>query len=207
MEGVLGTLEQGGKVAGSAIPGGHSEIMFARGNEMLIPPMPAGYNKAGFMKNLLWILVLVAGCGRSMGVLDTPPVCGNGLREALELCDGQDLGGQSCGSLGLGAGELSCREDCTVDTSRCGMMCGNGRVDGEEQCDGDELDGMTCETMGFIARITNHKTALKVQYKGTVDLDERLGLREPWWDAGLARWAGASRRNRKRFNCAPGPLA
>ena len=32
---------------------------------------------------------------------------------------------------------------------------------------------------------TNHKTALKVKYKGS--LDKHPGLREPWWGCEIAR--------------------
>jgi hypothetical protein len=64
-----------------------------------------------------------------------PAVCGNGVREGREQCDGADLGGETCPSLGLGPGTLTCLADCTFD--RLGCTCGNGTVDAStgEQCD------------------------------------------------------------------------
>jgi hypothetical protein len=44
------------------------------------------------------------------------PVCGNGIAESGEQCDGSDLGGQTCEGLG---GTLSCKADCTFNTSGC----------------------------------------------------------------------------------------
>jgi len=49
--------------------------------------------------------------------------CGNGYVEGSEVCDGTSLGGQSCQSLGLGGGTLSCKPDCTgFDTAGCGNI-------------------------------------------------------------------------------------
>jgi peroxiredoxin/uncharacterized membrane protein YphA (DoxX/SURF4 family) len=47
-------------------------------------------------------------------------VCGNGVREGAEQCDGGDLGGKTCVGLGLGAGTLACSPGCAFDTSGCG---------------------------------------------------------------------------------------
>ncbi len=48
-----------------------------------------------------------------------PALCGNGIRQPGEECDGNDLGGQTCVSLGYVGGTLSCKADCTFDTSGC----------------------------------------------------------------------------------------
>ncbi|NVB38870.1 hypothetical protein G6O69_13595 [Pseudenhygromyxa sp. WMMC2535] len=74
------------------------------------------------------------------------PVCGDGLAEGDEACDGEDLAGQTCVSLGYTLGELACRENCTLDQSGCYVdaVCGNGTREGNEECDGDDLDGLTC---------------------------------------------------------------
>ena len=57
-----------------------------------------------------------SGCCCTDGTPGCPacPVCGNGVREApYELCDGQDLGGETCWSQGhLPAGELLCSSSC-----------------------------------------------------------------------------------------------
>jgi subtilisin family serine protease len=56
------------------------------------------------------------------------PVCGNGIRESGEACDGSALGGQTCTGLGFGGGTLSCTASCTYDTSACtpGMCFATG---------------------------------------------------------------------------------
>lgn len=73
--------------------------------------------------------------------------CGNNDREADEVCDGTDLAGETCASLGLGTGDLGCLGDCTeYDTSGCESLCGNGDLDVGEQCDdGNTTDGDGCE--------------------------------------------------------------
>ncbi|MBU1511467.1 SBBP repeat-containing protein [Myxococcota bacterium] len=82
----------------------------------------------------------------SGGVAD----CGNGTIESPELCDGADLDGQTCTSIGFSGGTLACNGDCTLDTSDCsGQACGNGTVDLAEACDGENLDGQTCASIGY----------------------------------------------------------
>jgi hypothetical protein len=47
-------------------------------------------------------------------------ICGDGVRGELEACDGPDLSGATCHSLGYGHGSLACASDCrSFDTSRC----------------------------------------------------------------------------------------
>lgn len=46
-------------------------------------------------------------------------ICGDGAVSPPEQCDGSDLGGASCTSLGFDAGTLSCGTCCTYDTSQC----------------------------------------------------------------------------------------
>lgn len=79
-------------------------------------------------------------------------VCGNGIVEEGEACDGGKLNDQTCETLvGEGSrGTLYCKPDCrSFDTSECtaATTCGNGRIDGEEICDGTSLGGATCETV------------------------------------------------------------
>jgi hypothetical protein len=48
------------------------------------------------------------------------PDCGDGIVDPGEQCDGDDLQGFDCESLGLGGGVLTCDpEQCTLDTSMC----------------------------------------------------------------------------------------
>jgi hypothetical protein len=56
----------------------------------------------------------VSGCSSPL-----PAVCGNGVRESYESCDGADLGGQTCGAQFGGHGTLACTAGCGFDTSGC----------------------------------------------------------------------------------------
>ena len=51
----------------------------------------------------------------------TPTVCGDGVVEGNEVCDGSDLGGETCASQSCtGGGTLACLPDCSgFDTSAC----------------------------------------------------------------------------------------
>jgi trypsin-like peptidase len=49
--------------------------------------------------------------------------CGNGVRESGENCDGSDLAGQTCQSLGFGGGTLACTASCSFSTSGCTSAC------------------------------------------------------------------------------------
>ncbi len=84
-----------------------------------------------------------SGCG-------APSTCGNGAVDGPEVCDGAELGGKRCEDLGLGAGTLSCKPNCSeLDTSRCGPPpgCGDGVRAGPELCDGSDLGGQSCESL------------------------------------------------------------
>lgn len=62
-------------------------------------------------------------------------VCGNGVRDEGEECDGADLSGNSCSSLGYIDGVLSCGDDCIFNTTECiDTLCGNQVCEpGEEE--------------------------------------------------------------------------
>ncbi len=53
------------------------------------------------------------------------PVCGDGIREGMQRCDGDDLGDNSCDSELGGRGSLACSDTCELDTSEC-VACGDG---------------------------------------------------------------------------------
>ena len=76
------------------------------------------------------------------------PVCGDGQVLPPEQCDGMSLDGASCMSLGFVGGTLSCKFDCTFNTTKCNS-CGNGMIDGAEACDGADLGGKTCLSLGY----------------------------------------------------------
>ena len=92
------------------------------------------------------------GSGGNNGGMITHPgdrgegLCGNGSMEGEEECEGNDLGGATCASMGLVGGTLTCTS-CRFDTSLCDS-CGDGVLQGGEECDGADLNGNTCESMG-----------------------------------------------------------
>jgi hypothetical protein len=79
------------------------------------------------------------------------PACGDGSQDAGEECDGADLAGYDCVTLGpnFTGGTLACAADCTFDTSAC-ITCGNDMIDGAEACDGTDLGGNTAGSVGFV---------------------------------------------------------
>ena len=89
------------------------------------------------------------GGSSSTGVADG---CGDGNIDPGEQCDGMNLQGFDCGSLGLGGGVLACDPmNCTFDVSGCVQAngCGDGNIDPGEQCDGNNLQGFTCAALGL----------------------------------------------------------
>ena len=81
------------------------------------------------------------------------PVCGDGVAEGNEVCDGADLQGQTCVDFGYNGGNLACTGACMYDTSNCvgdpDPFCGDGNVDPGEACDGGNLNGQDCTDFGF----------------------------------------------------------
>jgi len=76
------------------------------------------------------LLVLLGGSGRR---------CGDDQCDSGEACDGADLAGQTCITLGFDGGTLSCDSNCKLDPSAC-TECGNGVIEAGEQCEGSGLD-------------------------------------------------------------------
>ncbi len=68
----------------------------------------------------------------------TGPVilCGNGMIDAPEECDGANLNAMDCVSLGFSGGTLTCTSQCIYDKSMCtSPKCGDSNVDPGEECD------------------------------------------------------------------------
>ena len=67
--------------------------------------------------------LIVFFCARAIAQVNVsasiPSMCGNGVVDSGEQCDGSNLNGQSCASQGLKGGTLSCNADCTFDTTQC----------------------------------------------------------------------------------------
>jgi len=68
--------------------------------------------------------------------------CGDNNLDLEEECDGADLGGNSCESLGYYnvTGVLGCTGMCELDISDCGHRCGDGLLDPTEACDDGNFD-------------------------------------------------------------------
>jgi len=108
--------------------------------------------KTSRILSVLGCAALLWGCGGGSGI-GNQPVCGNGQAETDELCDGLDLAGETCETLNLGGGELSCDGLCAFDVSACELEaeCGNGLIEYPEDCDIPNLGGETCEGLGYDA--------------------------------------------------------
>jgi hypothetical protein len=81
------------------------------------------------------------------GILFSPASaqCGNGVRETGEACDGADLGGFDCTTLGFQSGTLACDATCRLDTTGCvkASVCGNGILEAGEECDNGSANSDT----------------------------------------------------------------
>ncbi|PKN46388.1 MAG: hypothetical protein CVU59_06230, partial [Deltaproteobacteria bacterium HGW-Deltaproteobacteria-17] len=80
--------------------------------------------------------------------------CGDGVISTQfgEDCEGADVGGETCTSLGLGTGTLACMPNCSFDTTGCEAeaVCGDGTITAPtEECEGDDLGSATCESLGY----------------------------------------------------------
>ncbi len=73
--------------------------------------------------------------------------CGDMMVDSAdgEECDGVQLNGNSCQTLGFAGGALACSTDCRFDTSNCTSACGNGYMETGEACDdGNASPGDGC---------------------------------------------------------------
>lgn len=79
-------------------------------------------------KILFLLLALLFSASRAeaitIEVTATVPGCGDGVIGVGEQCDGANLGGSSCTSLGFSSGTLSCSSVCTFSTSQCSLTGG-----------------------------------------------------------------------------------
>lgn len=79
------------------------------------------------------------------------PVCGDGVRDAGELCDTGAVDA-TCAELGFDRGVLGCAPGCAgYETGECinDAVCGDGVAEDAEVCDRDDLELETCRTLGF----------------------------------------------------------
>jgi|GEM_PF-6088747 hypothetical protein len=78
-------------------------------------------------------------------------VCGDGIVTGSEVCDGNEHGSVTCGSLGHAGGILTCAADClNFNESQCTTdVCGDGKKEASELCDGADLGNQSCKSLGF----------------------------------------------------------
>jgi hypothetical protein len=78
--------------------------------------------------------------------------CGNGTVEGEEECDGADLDGATCVSLGYSSGSLGCTTACAFNVNFCQSTCNHAcETVGDARCDGNRLE--TCATNAQACRI------------------------------------------------------
>ncbi len=82
------------------------------------------YRSAGVVICTLLFCVPVFARALTVEITAIVPGCGNGYVESGEHCDGTNLAGSSCVSLGLVGGVLSCTSLCTFDASSCTSSSG-----------------------------------------------------------------------------------
>lgn len=91
--------------------------------------------------SLSLILLPTTGCSDDDG---GGSLCGNGVIEGAEQCDGENLGSNDCTTVGdFSGGTLRCTSGCVFDTADCvpSTECGNGQIQNAEVCDGENLAG------------------------------------------------------------------
>ena len=79
---------------------------------------------------------------------NTPTSDGTALEEAAPDCEGADLKGETCVSLGFSGGVLACKPEKEFDFSGC-FKCGNKIVEPGEDCEPTRPITETCNSEGY----------------------------------------------------------
>ena len=122
--------------------------------------------------SFVFSLSLLVACDDG-GTKAADPVCGNGVVETGEACDGADFAGMTCESFGQPAGALNCTTQCTMDLSGCRELnvCGDGIRDAGEACEDDDFGDMTCASFGLEAGDLVCTETCTINPAGCHDLD------------------------------------
>ena len=103
----------------------------------------------GFASGTLSCQSTCDGFDTSQCMANPSDVCGNGVRQGSEECDGTDLGPNRCEMFGFDGGNLACIPgSCLLDVSGC-ELCGDDVQQGSEVCDGTDLAGNSCQSLGY----------------------------------------------------------
>ncbi len=98
------------------------------------------------------------------------PLCGDNKKEGTEICDGKDVGSETCISQGGVDGFLGCAANClSFDTNNCvyaqknpsGSTCGNLKREYGEACDGSDTGIENCESQNAGSGILGCKSDCK----------------------------------------------
>lgn len=102
-------------------------------NQVNFNPYTVNVSKVGYPTNIS--IVTINQSKTHIVYLAGGAICGNGIVEGAEQCDGANLNGQSCVSQGFSGGTLSCTGSCTFNTSLCTVpTCGDLSCNGGETC-------------------------------------------------------------------------
>jgi hypothetical protein len=90
--------------------------------------------------------------GYAIVTVSPSSVCGNGIKESGEECDGNGVRPESCQDWGYPGGNVVCSDECTIDFSGCVTLCEDQghqcRNDGCNQDAVPELEGQCKEVYG-----------------------------------------------------------
>lgn len=76
---------------------------------------------------------------------EAPELCGNGVLDENEVCDGDKFGGKTCLDFGWTGGKLSCSDDCNAISQAACCQGAGSTCSGNMQC----CDGLDCQISGI----------------------------------------------------------
>jgi hypothetical protein len=107
---------------------------------------------------LIFTVALPLACDGDGGDIVDDPVCGDGVLDGIEECDGDDFGGLFCPDVNelFVGGYLYCLPTCEIDVAHCELpVCGDNTAEGNEECDGYDMgDVADCTDHGFLCGFT-----------------------------------------------------